>query len=324
MNETPGASTGKKEALKHRKITHRDTGGIHWNHLASDITSAASKIQKKYYYKINKLSADGTWPEPASDINEYIYTQHHRNTIADPISTDYDEIENYAKGTAKLQKLTSLNPDGTETLVFSLNEYKNQDIAHQAAHYLLANLQAELGITNTLLYADEILIISLQHGLNVGINRSSKEFSLNTFIENQATLIQSHPYGLSKDQANIEHTKFIQLSNYIIQYLTPKILELDPQILEPLEQKTVRYEKYIEKLRKLQESETVKANLLKKVKEAGTWEIPYGPLEGFEEFEFGEIPPLTGNYSAEVAEINRLIDEIDDRIKFKNPPKKAD
>ena len=65
-------------------------------------------------------------------------------------------------------------------------------------------------------------------------------------------------------------------------------------------------------------------NLLKKVKDNGTWEIPYGPLEGFEEFEFGEIPTLTGNYSVEVAEINRLIGKIDDRIKSKNLPKKPD
>lgn len=111
---------------------------------------------------------------------------------------------------------------------------------------------------------------------------------------------------------------------YITKILTPKILELDPQIIQPLENETLRYEQYIKNLHDLQESEVVKANLLKKVKKAGTWEIPYGPLEGFEEFKFGEIPPLTGDYSAEVAEINRLIDEIDDRIKFKNPPKKPD
>jgi len=314
MNETLKSNTNKKETPKSRELTHIN---YQWGALASDLKAGGPKTQKAYYDLANKQNPDGTWPEPTAQVTDYVYYQRHNAAIAETLGFAEDVEYNTLPG--KLQRLTSPNPDGSETLVFSLNQYNANDVAHQACHYLLANLQAELGITNTVLYADEIMIFALQYGLNVG-NRP-RDITLPGFITNISQIIKRY---LTKEEAEVEHLKFMGLATYVTKSLTPKMLQYDPQIIQPLQNETVRYEQYIANLHDLQESEIVKANLLKKVKDAGTWEIPYGPLEGFKEFEFGEIPPLTGNYSAEVAEINRLIGEIDDRIKSRDFPKKPD
>jgi len=284
--------------------------------LASEIKASGPKTQKAYHNLLNKQKPDGTWPEPTTEVTDYLYYQTARGQIGEnPTSYEMD----YNEGTGKIQKLMSINPDGTETLVFSLNQHSAADVSHQAAHYLIPNLLAEMGITNTLLYADEILVVAFQDGLKVCLEKNN--ITIDVFVKNNFRLNTFEKLGLTEAEHKSQVELLYKIYFYITTKLTPKILQNDPQIVAPMEAETVRYKEYRRHLRELQEPELVKANLLEKVKRAGTWEIPYGPLEGFEEFEFGEIPPLTSDYSVEVAKVNMLIGEIDGRIKFKNLPK---
>jgi|GEM_PF-3670579 len=308
------SSSPSKDKI-YRVTTHRDTGGIQWGGLACQLNAIESETQKEYYYKDYKEQSDRKWPEPPATITQYVYYQTHNGVIGG----NYDKCDEYNTLDAKLMKITSPNSDGSETLVFSLNESTTDDIAHIASHHLLGNLQAKLGIQNTFLYVDEIIIFSLQYGINIGNRPRNKR--LEKFIENNFEQIQ---YSTKLTQAEFVILAFevVELVKFLVKILSPKILAEDAQIVQRLEQETIRYEEYIEKLRQLQDSTNMQQILLEKVEAQGTWEIDYsGPIEGFKEFEFGEIPELTGDYSVEVAEINRLIDQIDDRIKFKGVSK---
>lgn len=150
MSENP-RNTVSSISSDYRIISHGDTGGIEWGSLRSILKVSKSQTQKENYYRKNTQNHDGSWPEPSAINVEYCRYQKNKNPQG------------------KIQKLSSPNQDGSETLVFSLNQNSAEDVAHQAAHYLLGNLQAELGITNTVLYADEIMIFALQAGLDVGI-----------------------------------------------------------------------------------------------------------------------------------------------------------